>query len=839
MKRVVVSVSLTLLTVAAPARVTAQGSAGTPLFSDALAAFDVASTAQVTRQRFVTPRFDVFEPGAEGPVANRRDRQLLLNLFPGTTFTATLDRLTVESREAFVWSGHLIGDVAGAVTLALRGAVMAGEVRTATALYEIRFAGGDAHVIRQVDPASFPPDGEPLEAPVDAAAVARADATPLADDGSLVDVLAVYTPSASAAAGGPAAIQALIDLAIANTNASYANSGVIQRIRLVHKAEIAYVETDFNTDLSRVTGTADGFMDNVHALRDAWRADLVALVINDGSSCGLAWVMNVNSTAFAPNGFSVNHFDCIAGNLTLAHEMGHNMSLAHDTSTPPGPFPYTYGRGYNNGTRRDVMAVASAQPRMQNFSNPAANFVGTAEPSGTADRNGALALNNTRMAVANFRAEAFQLTVTKNNGGTSLVTSSPAGISCGTTCAASFVSNTVVTLTATPAQGWLHGTWSGACSGTTAQTCQVTMSQARSVTVAFTAQLFQLTVIKANGGSSLVTSSPPGISCGSTCAASYANTTLVTLTASPASGWVHGTWSGACSATTANPCQVTMTQARSVTATFTALTARPTADLDGDGIDDLLLQHSTSWIGFWRMNGNAAPAGFTMIAPYDTAGWKVAARADLNGDGIGDIILQHTNTWVGAWLMDATGAPASFIQVVFANNDQWKVVGATDLNNDGRADIILQHANTWIGAWLMNGSGQPQSFIPIAFADNSTWKVVATADLNNDGIGDIVLQHGSSWVGAWLMNGSGQPASFVPVAFGDTLGWQVVGAADVNNDGIRDLLLQHGGSTFVGAWLLNAAGQITGFRSIADYNTNGWTVNGRTLWLPAPAAATN
>jgi hypothetical protein len=76
---------------------------------------------------------------------------------------------------------------------------------------------------------------------------------------------------------------------------------------------------------------------------------------------------------------------------------------------------------------------------------------------------------------------------------------------------------------------------------------------------------FTLTVSKAGTGSGTVTGS--GINCGSTCSASYASGTSVTLTAAAASGSTFGGWSGACSGT-ATTCTVSMTAARSVTATF-------------------------------------------------------------------------------------------------------------------------------------------------------------------------------------------------------------------------------------------------------------------------------
>ncbi len=113
--------------------------------------------------------------------------------------------------------------------------------------------------------------------------------------------------------------------------------------------------------------------------------------------------MNVNSTTFAPFGFSVNQHSCIAGNLTLAHEWGHNQGLGHDTSN--GLF--SYSRGHNNETCRTVMAVSSAQPRQQSFSNPATNFPTGAPcnalPTGvTGTSENARTLSETAVAVANF-----------------------------------------------------------------------------------------------------------------------------------------------------------------------------------------------------------------------------------------------------------------------------------------------------------------------------------------------------------------------------------------------------------------------------------------------------
>ena len=75
-----------------------------------------------------------------------------------------------------------------------------------------------------------------------------------------------------------------------------------------------------------------------------------------------------------------------------------------------------------------------------------------------------------------------------------------------------------------------------------------------------------LAITKAGTGSGTVTSAPSGVTCGSTCAASFTTGASVTLTASPATGSSFVGWSGAC--TGSGSCTVAMSAAQSVTATF-------------------------------------------------------------------------------------------------------------------------------------------------------------------------------------------------------------------------------------------------------------------------------
>ena len=94
---------------------------------------------------------------------------------------------------------------------------------------------------------------------------------------------------------------------------------------------------------------------------------------------------------------------------------------------------------------------------------------------------------------------------------------------------------------------------------------------------------FPLTVTRSGLGAGTVTSSPGGIDCGSTCSASYADGTAVTLTAAPESGSAFTGWSGNCTGTSPT-CALSMNAAKSTSASFSTIGTRyeqTEAGLDG------------------------------------------------------------------------------------------------------------------------------------------------------------------------------------------------------------------------------------------------------------------
>lgn len=152
------------------------------------------------------------------------------------------------------------------------------------------------------------------------------------------------------------------------------------------------------------------------------------------------------------------------------------------------------------------------------------------------------------------------------------VSSSVAGIDCGSDCSETYASGTAVTLTATPAAGWFFVGWNGGgCNGTA--TCTVTLGADVTVQATFSQTAYTLSVVRTGTGAGSVSSVPGGIDCSpanNDCGEAYSQGTTVLLTAAPDSNSQFGGWSGG-GCTGLSQCQVSMNAHTTVTASFTPL----------------------------------------------------------------------------------------------------------------------------------------------------------------------------------------------------------------------------------------------------------------------------
>ena len=267
------------------------------------------------------------------------------------------------------------------------------------------------------------------------------------DDGDVVDVLVVYPSFVPEVESGYANMLALIDLDIATANEAYAASGVKLRVELAAAVEVEYdwflertiVDNEgysvWFSALDHLSNPQDGYLDEVHTLRDRHAADLVLMHLGGEihQLIGRYWIAGIANATSDVSAESVEELGFAVARsgdgTAVAHELGHSMGLAHDRSegSTNKPFPYSHGfRYWHPGTRErgfdpygTIMSQASGvggEEFVLAFSNPDLIHpdydiplgVSGNEPSSEADgpADATRHLNELRSVLANVRSRA-------------------------------------------------------------------------------------------------------------------------------------------------------------------------------------------------------------------------------------------------------------------------------------------------------------------------------------------------------------------------------------------------------------------------------------------------
>jgi len=313
------------------------------------------------------------------------------------------------------------------------------------------------------------------------------------------------------------------------------------------------------------------------------------------------------------------------------------------------------------------------------------------------------------------------LTVIKNGAGTGTVTSSPTGINCGLDCTEAYATSPLVTLTATSTAGSTFAGWSGSgCSGV--GFCVVTMDMTKNVTATFDPLL---TVVLSGSGS--VSSSPAGITCGADCTETYTSGTVVTLTATPATGQVFSGWTGACSGSLIK-CFVTMDAAKSVTATFIPTSTRA-VEIDA-GIYHTCAVLQSGSIKCWGRNNYGQTGNGNVITPQATPVTVIGITTAVNvASGQSHTCALLNNGTIQCWgrndygqfgngatataVAHAPGAVVSNITGLTASTTAVNItIGAAENTGAGSAGVnraahtCALMANGTVKCWGSNNLGQ-------------------------------------------------------------------------------------------------------------------------------------
>jgi Metallo-peptidase family M12B Reprolysin-like len=180
---------------------------------------------------------------------------------------------------------------------------------------------------------------------------------------AIINFVVLYTKAAMDKTGGPEAMNALINAALASLEQSFLASQINIAPIVTHTGMVDYAETgNIEADRDALQAHTTEKLSQVPVIRSTAQANIVALIVeNAGAYCGISYIPEDPAISYKDYSYIVVARQCAVSNLSFAHETGHILGARHDLYVDPTenrPLGKNHGIIFKCGDNycRDIMA---------------------------------------------------------------------------------------------------------------------------------------------------------------------------------------------------------------------------------------------------------------------------------------------------------------------------------------------------------------------------------------------------------------------------------------------------------------------------------------------------
>nr|WP_260696901.1 VCBS repeat-containing protein [Streptomyces sp. 130] len=227
--------------------------------------------------------------------------------------------------------------------------------------------------------------------------------------------------------------------------------------------------------------------------------------------------------------------------------------------------------------------------------------------------------------------------------------------------------------------------------------------------------------------------------------------------------------------------------------------AKPRADLDGDGVSDMLYRGLDG--NLYAITDNSGSHPYTIFSDDEFETPKdIITPGDLGGDGKAEVLTLSASGKLSLYQSWGAGDTSSVSWSGVGWQKYNKVTAPGDLDGDGRGDLLARTPSGDIYVYISTGNTSTAPFkagVKVGYGWNVYDQVVGANDVNGDGLGDVIARTPAGDV--YFYAGTGDAAKPFKARAKVGYGWdiynQLIGFDDIDGDGLSDIVARKPGGT--------------------------------------------